>query len=110
MSEVILAKCGLLCSDCTAYKATIANDDELRKSTAAEWSKLYGSEIDWTTINCLGCQQDEVLFGHCKVCGIRSCAKERNVETCGNCSDLGCAKVSEIWKHDPQAEKRLRAV
>lgn len=108
MSEIILAKCGLLCNECPAYKATIEDSDTLRKSTAEEWSKLFGSNIDWKSINCLGCQQDEKLFGHCQVCGIRSCAKDKNHITCGSCAEIGCEKVKEIWQHDPTAEKRLR--
>ncbi|MBN1796934.1 MAG: DUF3795 domain-containing protein [Spirochaetales bacterium] len=107
--EKIIAKCGLMCSECNAYKATLKNDDELRKKTAREWSAMFNVSIDWKIINCLGCQQEEKakLFSHCLVCGIRLCALEKGFATCADCPDFGCEKVSEIWKHDDTPRKRL---
>ncbi|MBN2510540.1 MAG: DUF3795 domain-containing protein [Spirochaetales bacterium] len=112
MSEVIIAKCGLSCTDCGAYQATIADDDELRKMTAEEWSKMYGGSIAPESINCLGCQEkDETkVFGHCTVCGIRTCAKEKGYTTCADCPDFGCDKVAELWKHASFAKTNLEAL
>ena len=112
MGEVIIAKCGLNCSDCGAYKATIANDDELRRKTAEEWSKMFGGSIDPKSINCLGCQEadTEKLFSHCKICGIRTCAVEKGHTTCADCPDFGCDKVAEIWKHVSFAKTNLEAL
>ena len=107
--ERIIAKCGLICSECPAYQATIENSDDLRKKTAEQWSAMFNSSIDWKTINCLGCQQDdkEKLFSYCMMCGIRSCASEKGLKTCADCSDFGCAKVSEFWKNAENAKKNL---
>ena len=55
----IIAKCGLECTDCNAYKATVADDDDLRKKTAEEWSRMFKADIKAETINCLGCQQKD---------------------------------------------------
>ena len=44
MSRMI-SMCGLVCTDCPAYKAKRADDQSLREETAAEWSKMYGSNI-----------------------------------------------------------------
>ena len=38
----LIACCGLDCEKCQARKATINNDDELRKKVAEEWSQLNG--------------------------------------------------------------------
>ena len=105
--ELNLARCGIDCHQCNAYKATIQNSDELRKKTAEEWSKMFNASIDPESINCKGCQSKEMLFSHCKVCGIRSCAVEKGFTTCAECPDYGCDKVSKIWKHDSNTKKNL---
>jgi hypothetical protein len=108
----IIAKCGLVCSDCGAYIATAANSDELRKKTAKEWSELYGGNVEWKTVNCLGCMETrkEMLFSHCLVCGIRTCALAKGFATCADCPDFGCDKVNEIWKHVPDARANLQSL
>ena len=112
MAEVIIAKCGLTCTECGAYKATIADDDALRKKTAEEWSKMFGADVPVESINCLGCQvsDEDKMFSHCKVCGIRSCASEKGFTTCAECPDFGCDKVSEIWKHASFAQQTLEGL
>ena len=57
----MIAHCGLDCSKCDAYIATINNDDELRESVAKLWSELNGVEITPEMINCEGCRVDGVL-------------------------------------------------
>ena len=42
--DTMIAHCGLDCSKCDAYIATINNDDELRESVAKLWSELNGVE------------------------------------------------------------------
>jgi hypothetical protein len=44
MSEMV-AYCGLLCNECLAYKATVADDMALREETAAQWriSTVWGA-------------------------------------------------------------------
>jgi hypothetical protein len=109
MDTMIIAKCGLVCSDCNAYKATIKNDDDLRKQTAREWSAMFKTDIDWKTVNCEGCQESdkEKVFSYCRVCAIRQCALEKGYATCAECADFGCEKVRAIWEHDGGAQKRL---
>ncbi len=108
MSE-IMAYCGLLCNNCLAYKATVADDMSMREKTAEQWSRMYNVEIKPEDINCLGCNSD-VLVGHCKVCEIRSCAREKGMENCGKCESFVCSKVEGILKHDESARERLSSV
>ncbi|MDA3958188.1 DUF3795 domain-containing protein [Oceanispirochaeta sp.] len=105
--EQKLGKCGIDCNQCNAYKATMENSDELRKKTADEWSRMFGAVIDPASINCGGCQGEGALFSHCQVCGIRSCASEKGHQTCADCPDYGCEKVSAIWAHDDNIRKNL---
>lgn len=105
MSEM-MAFCGLLCDQCGAYKATVNNDDALRKKTAEEWSKMFNAEIKPEDVNCLGCMSD-VLFSHCSVCEIRACAIEKKKDDCGKCESFACGKVEGILKYDEAARERL---
>ncbi|MDA3852420.1 MAG: DUF3795 domain-containing protein [Spirochaetaceae bacterium] len=105
--ETMIAKCGIDCAQCDAYKATIEDSDELRVKTAQQWSKMFGHQIDPITINCMGCQSQETLFSHCQVCGIRSCANEKGLTTCADCPDYGCEKVQQIWNHDGKIKENL---
>lgn len=104
--EKMLAYCGLVCSDCNAYKATVNNDETLRKQTAGEWSKMFRVDIKTELINCLGCNSD-VRFSYCSMCQIRACSSERKYDTCAQCDSFGCDKLEEILKHVPEARERL---
>lgn len=108
MSEMI-SKCGINCSECNAYKATVENSDELRKKTAEEWSAQFGAKIEPSTVNCMGCQESNVekVFSHCKECQIRSCANGKGYSTCADCSEFGCKLVAGIWEHDPKIKENL---
>lgn len=105
--ETIISKCGILCSGCTAYKATVEDSRALREQTAREWSQMFGADIAPESINCLGCQNADTLFAHCQVCGIRNCAESRGLKTCADCSDYGCDKVQAVWKYDSKIKENL---
>lgn len=105
MSEM-LAFCGILCSECSAYKATITNDQSLKEKTAEEWRRMFGADVQAKDINCLGCKSD-VLYGYCKSCEIRSCATGKELKHCGVCDSFSCEKVEGILKHSPDCRERL---
>ena len=48
--------CGLDCSKCDAYIATITSDNKLREETAKKWSELNNTTILPEQINCHGCK------------------------------------------------------
>ena len=62
----MIAYCGIDCSKCDAYIATITNDSELKTKTAKDWSKLNNATILPKHINCNGCRKDgaknDILF------------------------------------------------
>ena len=108
--EKLISCCGLNCATCDARIATIENDDELRKATAASWQKLYNiPELPFNSINCAGCREEGVKFAHCNTCEIRNCVKQKGYETCGNCAEMEtCVIVSMIHKHMPDAISNLK--
>ncbi|MGD9201560.1 MAG: DUF3795 domain-containing protein [Chitinispirillia bacterium] len=107
MSNIMLAHCGLDCSQCDAYLATFKNDSELKTQTAEKWSAQYGGNFKAQDINCMGCRSDGPHFSHCSNCEIRSCSFSKGYENCGQCPDFSCQKVEHVLKHDPGARHRL---
>jgi len=107
--EKLIACCGLDCNACDARIATINNDNELRKSTAEKWQKLYNAPgITAEMINCTGCRLEGAKIAHCSECEIRNCVIAKGYDTCADCSELEiCAIVSGIFKHVPEAFKNL---
>ncbi len=106
------APCGLDCSMCPVYIATIENDEELREETAAEWTHLYapflgGKKLQSSDMFCSGCKSD-MLFVGCKACQIRPCANERNLNSCGDCPEAKlCKKLQSFLNYNPSASKHL---
>ena len=105
-----IAYCGLDCEQCEAYKATMNNDDELRKKVAEKWSELNKVDITPEMINCVGCRTDGVKTPFCEsMCQIRQCSLGRGYRTCGDCGELGsCKKITMITENNDEALGRLR--
>ena len=101
-----LAFCGLECNKCEAYIATQENNNTKRQQVAQSWSNMFGTNITAVEINCNGCHSN-LLFSHCKVCEIRTCAIEKELATCGTCIDYSCEKLKFIHDHDSEAKDLL---
>lgn len=107
----IIAYCGLECNTCGAYLATINNDDELRRKTAAEWSQMFNVDIDPATINCNGCTvEGGVHFQHCSVCEVRLCGVQKGVKNCAGCDKYACEKLEKFFAMVPEAKQRLDSI
>jgi len=107
----LIACCGLDCATCDARKATITNDDILRKQTAENWSVQFNAEITPEMINCTGCREEGAKFAHCAECEIRNCVQEKGFNTCGDCKELeNCPKVGNILKYVPEALANLKSL
>jgi hypothetical protein len=109
--EKLIGCCGLNCATCDARIATINNDDELRKSTAESWSKMYNTEVTPVMINCTGCREEGVKLAHAVVCEIKKCVNAKGFGTCAECNDLEtCLLVSPIHKQVPEALLNLKGL
>jgi hypothetical protein len=107
--EKIIAYCGLICTECPAYLATLNDDDEMRKTTAAKWSEMFKSEIEPEHIVCDGCIGEGRKFHHCSECPIRACGLAKGVKNCGRCSEYPCNHVKQFLKYVPDVKKVLDA-
>ena len=99
MEERIVATCGIVCSECDAYKATQSNDREALEGMAAEASKQLGIEMtadDTMCDGCLGSSGRQISY--CAVCAIRACGIENLVENCAHCEDYACEKIEAFAK------------
>lgn len=93
-----IAYCGLDCSKCDAYIATINNDQSLREKTAKFWSALNNIPIPPEQINCQGCRMDGVKTIFCEnICAIRQCALKKGVDTCSACSSVENCKTIQSF-------------
>jgi hypothetical protein len=98
----MIACCGLDCTECKAFKATLAKDSERKEQLAKQWGEGLTVEFTLGDIDCNGCKSD-VLSGWCrKICRIRPCAEERKVKTCAFCGDYPCEKLEEFLSKDSQ--------
>ena len=110
MVHEMTAYCGLDCSECKAFKATQANDLQLKRQMAERWSNQGDVKFKPEDIDCLGCKSD-VISGWCrKLCKIRPCARENKVKTCAHCDDYPFAKLKEYLSGDPVATKNLEKI
>ncbi|MEA4923268.1 MAG: DUF3795 domain-containing protein [Eubacteriaceae bacterium] len=105
----MIAYCGLNCEKCDAYKATINNDDALREKTAGLWAEMNNAPITAEMINCMGCRTDGVKTPYCdSMCEIRQCALKKDVDTCGNCTEMKtCKIVGPILNSSKEAKDNL---
>ncbi len=105
--DKMIAYCGLVCTDCPAYLATMANDEAKARETAELWSKQYGINVAVEDVWCDGCLVEGKKCAHCAQCEIRSCGIERGVKNCGWCPDFSCAKTEGFFKMAPFARAVL---
>jgi hypothetical protein len=104
----MIAFCGLICTDCPAFLATQNDDDNKRRETAALWSEQYGMALQAKDINCDGCLSDTGrLIGHCNVCDIRKCGRQKQVENCAGCDDYSCDRLEDFFKVAPHTKRVL---
>jgi hypothetical protein len=105
------ACCGLNCEECPTFRATIADDDAVRKKVAEKWSQFFGQTLAAKDINCDGCLSgSERMFKHCRQCTMRSCCQEKGFDTCAECNDYPCPTLNGFFTMMPAAQKGMDAI
>ncbi len=108
----MIAFCGLDCSKCPAYIATIKDSEEERKNVAKMWSQMFNADIFPESINCYGCTTEgKPRFYYCEnLCEIRKCATSKGVKNCGECKSYPCAMLEDFFKNAPQAKENIESL
>jgi hypothetical protein len=108
----IIARCGIICSECEAFVATQANDGDALRALAQKAREEFGQE-DATaqTVMCDGCLADDGRqISYCAVCEIRACSTERNVVNCAYCSDYACERLEAFFERATDARTVLNEI
>ena len=85
--------CGLNCGACHML---IANEEKNEQWLAATAEKQNRKLED---MRCHGCKTDITAI-FCANCGMRMCAREKNLEFCSECSDYPCQKIKSFRNDD----------
>jgi len=105
--QINISPCGLVCSQCDAYRATQENSPEKLELVAADWRKRYQcDQIKAENISCDGCMTDGGRkCGHCEQsCPIRPCAVAHGVKICSECRDYPCDTIESFFRYVPKAQ------
>ena len=114
--DELIAYCGLPCHTCPILLATresdIAKKLDMRIQIAQQIEQHYGKKRRPEDItDCDGCRTEGArLYSGCGHCLIRSCARERGIESCAYCNEYACEKLEEFFIKDPQAKERLEHI
>lgn len=108
--ENLIGACGINCSDCSTYKATIANDDSYREATAQRMREQFKIEIRAEDINCQGCMTTGPHIGYCAICKIRICAMQKDIENCAYCDDYPCNDVENFHQKATKAKEYIETL
>jgi hypothetical protein len=107
--DEIIAFCGLTCTECPAYIATLTNNRELMVKTARGWSTT-DNKIDPNEIVCDGClPTGERHNVFCRKCDVRICCQEKGLDNCSWCGEYVCDKLEGLWEiiNSPDAKIKL---
>ena len=112
MDDRIIATCGLVCSECSAYLATQAGDPEALERVAAQWREEYNAPgITVESVICDGCLGEEGRkCHHCAECQIRACGVTHGVANCAHCAEYACDKLEGFFGMVPDARVVLDGV
>ena len=113
--EKIVAYCGIVCTECEAYKATQQGDPAALETVAASWREQFDPSITAVSIECDGCLvTTDTLCSYCAVCPLRVCAIQRGEQNCAYCTEFDdCDKLETYFSHAPHMRdvlKEMRAV
>jgi len=112
-----LAYCGIDCTGCDVFKATVHGDGQARRRAVEVWTKTaqqhWGMQtLDPAVLNCRRCRTEgEKLFRGCRDCPIRRCARQRDLSSCGLCPEWRqCPRLASLLADSPEARRNLERI
>ena len=91
ITNIMICWCGIDCTRCRTFRATLNNDDEMRKVIQKYYEEI-GSTIEIKDLYCLGCRSDEIMLA-CSGCPYMKCGKEKGLKRCDECSEYPCESL-----------------
>jgi hypothetical protein len=107
VEKLMIACCGEVCTECSAYVATRNNNLAALQRVADEWNQQAGSSLEAGDCICDGCLGDGRRIGYCRTCEVRACAIARGLENCAHCADYGCEKLLVCFEHSAETKDVL---
>ena len=108
MSNDIVGYCGLICTECAAYRATQEDNNNKRKEVAHYWNTQYKFELKYEDINCDGClQTGKRLMKYCSSCEVRRCGLQRDIINCAYCGEYPCQKLTSMAWFNTESKPTL---
>jgi hypothetical protein len=110
--EKMIAYCGIVCTECEAFKATQLGDPAALEKVAASWREQFDPSITAASIACDGClATTDTLCSYCSVCPLRICALDRGEKNCAYCVDFeGCEKLESYYNQAPHMRQILNDI
>lgn len=111
-----IAYCGLDCTTCLIFKATLETDKSQKKKLREKIQKICNEEYDMhlqleDITDCDGCNANSGwLFSGCSQCEIRKCVIAKELKSCAYCEEYACEKLREFFTTDPEAKKNLEKI
>jgi hypothetical protein len=107
-----LTYCCYECSPkrCPLLKASLGNDLELKRKTAAEWKTKYGRDFSPEEVFCFGCKVEPARQGEMvKRCDVRACVIDRKLISCAHCGELAtCPR--RLWVDYPKFREHVLGI
>jgi len=107
MQKPMIAYCGEVCTECSAYVATQNDDLTALQHVADEWNATQGTSLRAEDCICDGCLGEGRRIGYCRTCEVRACAIERRLKNCAHCPDYYCEKVVVCFEHSAKTKEVL---
>jgi hypothetical protein len=99
----MLGYCGINCTECSAYKATVTTDQKLMQHVQDTFGDGKGTLTDWVCLGCLAAEP-ALMATYCGSCKIRSCAIEHGIANCAACPEFdGCEQLHAFIKTEDAA-------
>jgi hypothetical protein len=104
----MIAYCGIDCSKCRSYIATLSGNPEELAKVAKRLEKIYCAEVKPEYVICDGCKADKRHSYFCSnKCKMRQCCIDKHYNSCIECPDFPCSELEFELKNTPEARKNL---
>lgn len=89
--NVMVCWCGIDCTRCRTFRATVYNDEGAREAASAYYQGI-GQAVAMEDIHCFGGHSDEVMAA-CAGCPYMRCGQGKGLNRCDACGEHPCESL-----------------